>query len=227
MSLNSTTVRTCIDCAVDISDRNWQAVYCTSCKPRQHRKATSCMDCGIDLSHRHGNTKRCPSCVIAYARQVKQTPEYREQSRRSAREYARRPENKARICAYKQTPQYKVWMREYNRRPEVRQRANSRRREPDNVIIRREEVRQRRAKKYGQTGTVTPDVLAKLESATHCAVCGQRFTTDIPKHIDHVVPIARGGLHDNGNLQALCASCNYQKHVKDPIDFARQHGRLL
>jgi 5-methylcytosine-specific restriction endonuclease McrA len=46
-------------------------------------------------------------------------------------------------------------------------------------------------------------------------------------HIDHIIPLARGGHNDRRNLQFLCGPCNMHKHAKDPIEFARELGRLL
>lgn len=46
-------------------------------------------------------------------------------------------------------------------------------------------------------------------------------------HIDHIVPLARGGSNDKYNLQCLCPTCNMKKSAKDPITWAAEHGRLL
>lgn len=46
-------------------------------------------------------------------------------------------------------------------------------------------------------------------------------------HIDHIVPLAKGGTNNADNLQILCRSCNCSKGAKDPIDWAQQNGRLL
>lgn len=43
-----------------------------------------------------------------------------------------------------------------------------------------------------------------------CAECG---TTD-NLHLDHIVPLARGGRHTVGNLQMLCQHCNQSKGKK-------------
>lgn len=43
-------------------------------------------------------------------------------------------------------------------------------------------------------------------------------------HIDHRIPLSRGGAHDPSNIVLACASCNLSKHDKMPWEFA---GRLL
>jgi len=42
-----------------------------------------------------------------------------------------------------------------------------------------------------------------------CIYCGAKA-----QHLDHVIPIARGGLHKIGNLAPACAKCNLSKSAK-------------
>ena len=42
--------------------------------------------------------------------------------------------------------------------------------------------------------------------------------------LDHVVPLARGGAHDSGNLVAACAPCNRLKGDLQPFEFFARHA---
>lgn len=46
-------------------------------------------------------------------------------------------------------------------------------------------------------------------------------------HVDHIMPLALGGSNWTSNLQCLCKSCNLSKNAKDPIDWAKENGRLI
>lgn len=58
-----------------------------------------------------------------------------------------------------------------------------------------------------------------------CAICREKLGDDI--HVDHIVPLARGGLNRRSNLQLACGLCNIKKGARDPIEFSRSLGRLL
>lgn len=47
------------------------------------------------------------------------------------------------------------------------------------------------------------------------------------RHIDHVIPISKGGLNIDLNVQLLCPPCNMAKSAKNPIEWAQENGRLL
>jgi hypothetical protein len=46
---------------------------------------------------------------------------------------------------------------------------------------------------------------------SRCRCCGASVTTGAILHVDHIIPIAKGGLTVVGNLQTLCAVCNQGK----------------
>lgn len=64
-------------------------------------------------------------------------------------------------------------------------------------------------------GTVTLDFeLQLLEQQNFtCAYCGCDLTTS-GKHLDHIVPLSRGGLHTANNVHWTCPTCNLSKNSK-------------
>lgn len=44
------------------------------------------------------------------------------------------------------------------------------------------------------------------------------------RHLDHLIPLSRGGKHIELNLQLTCKKCNLRKHAKHPLDFAAEMG---
>lgn len=86
----------------------------------------------------------------------------------------------------------------------------------------------RRAKKRGALGVVSPDIKNKLLELqkNKCAICGADLS-NLVIHLDHIMPLALGGEHDDKNLQAVCQPCNQTKRSKHPIDFMQSKGLLL
>lgn len=58
-----------------------------------------------------------------------------------------------------------------------------------------------------------------------CACCAASL--DDGYHIDHIMPLARGGSNTDDNVQLLCPFCNRSKGAKHPVDFMRQRGFLI
>ena len=51
---------------------------------------------------------------------------------------------------------------------------------------------------------------AKSKRRVRCAYCG-RYPRVGERHVDHVIPLAKGGPHTAANLRITCAQCNLSK----------------
>jgi 5-methylcytosine-specific restriction endonuclease McrA len=95
-----------------------------------------------------------------------------------------------------------------------------------------EEIRRiyhnKRARKKESGGKLSPGIISKLLSRqkTRCAIC-RLSLKKTGYHIDHVVPLVRGGKNTDSNIQLTCPTCNMQKNAKDPIAFMQSRGYLL
>jgi 5-methylcytosine-specific restriction endonuclease McrA len=58
-----------------------------------------------------------------------------------------------------------------------------------------------------------------------CTVCRKTFGQSY--HIDHIVPLSKGGDNTNLNIQILCPPCNLSKKDKDPVSYMQSMGFLI
>ena len=79
-------------------------------------------------------------------------------------------------------------------------------------------VARRRALKAGAEGRYTKaDISAmRLKQGNECACCHEVLTD---YHVDHVIPLTKGGTNWPDNLQLLCPPCNRSKGNKLPHEF--------
>ncbi len=85
-----------------------------------------------------------------------------------------------------------------------------------------------RSRKRGSGGAHTAqDILEIFDlQKGRCAYCRTKLTIRT-KEVDHIIPVSKGGSDARWNLQILCERCNLRKWSKDPIEFAREQGKLL
>lgn len=63
---------------------------------------------------------------------------------------------------------------------------------------------------------------ALRDCSQRCVYCASRLDQRTAT-LDHVIPLARGGAHDPGNLVVACAPCNRLKSDLLPFEFFARH----
>lgn len=89
-------------------------------------------------------------------------------------------------------------------------------------------ARNRKARKKNAEGRHTSSDIKRicLSQGNKCAVCQEKLIKS-RTHVDHIIPLSKGGTNWPRNLQLLCQTCNLQKWTCDPIDFMQEKGFLL
>ena len=57
------------------------------------------------------------------------------------------------------------------------------------------------------------DQIAERDNYT-CQMCGKYMPDGVGLHIDHIIPVSKGGKSVPSNLQVLCSKCNGKKSGK-------------
>jgi len=136
--------------------------------------------------------------------------------------WAHRDEIKARKAKYYQAHCDEIKVREVEYRKEHRNEIKARKAEYCKVhrAEKNSHTAARYALKLGATiGNLDEikEIYRKAKEApkVRCYLCGKL----IPKghrHVDHIMPLSKGGAHRPSNLAAACDTCNLSKHDKTP-----------
>jgi len=81
----------------------------------------------------------------------------------------------------------------------------------------------RRARMSNASGSFTAADIEAIRKAqgNRCYLCGKSLKSGY--HVDHFIPLSKGGTNDPGNLRLACPKCNLSKGSKHPSEL----GRLL
>ena len=81
-----------------------------------------------------------------------------------------------------------------------------------------------KARRRGNGGSYTTDELKRLFEAQNgkCFYCGELIFSSFDKelHVDHKIPLIRGGTNDISNIALACSKCNLAKHTKTAEEFS-------
>lgn len=232
--------RECKGCGAQMVGGKVSKVFCcAACRQDYERRASAalalertrvCVTCHQDFvvkksqADKHGHGRYCSrACATrggAFSHLVEPGNLLKAQA-------ARLQSIKANGTKHKSGPEHPSWQggpaasKERRRGYERQYRRAYRAKNADQV---REYARKRKQKMVGRLprGTVL-----RIGDAQRwrCAACRASITDGY--HMDHIMPLARGGEHAPNNIQLLCPSCNVRKSAKHPADFMRERGFLL
>ena len=152
-------------------------------------------------------------CRACYDRWLKlNNPEYAENQRKNRRDwYSKNPD--------KLVATNRRWSANNIDRVREMQRANKKKHPERNAP----DYHARRARQKAAGGKFTKEQWAALckHYGNVCLRCGKTGKLTV----DHVVPLAAGGDNNITNIQPLCGSCNFRKHV-DAVDYRPDGGEF-
>jgi 5-methylcytosine-specific restriction endonuclease McrA len=140
-------------------------------------------------------------------------PEYRERQRKNARKPKRAAKKKQKAAAY----------RDANREVLREKRREYHRSNPQKAKAKKAK---RRAMEKGAKGKTTASQISFLQKTLNyrCVYCNEPLGTDW--HLDHLVPLSKGGTNYPNNLVPSCAKCNLQKGRKSLKNFVLETMRF-
>jgi len=97
----------------------------------------------------------------------------------------------------------------------------------DNIEKCRTYQQRRRMKINEVGGDFSSDELEERieEQGCMCFYCSHPLEDDY--HVDHYVPISKGGSNSIENIVIACPSCNFAKNARDPHEFMASIGRTF
>jgi 5-methylcytosine-specific restriction endonuclease McrA len=231
----------CKQCKKKYWDENKEKLNANKRKKRQGNKEKRlqeinynsegkiCRKCGIwkpfDEFHVHkecygGHSSTCKTCKLEYRQSRK------EETSQFMKEYYQ--ENKKRIIGYAKT-YYKENLderKEYDKKRKQRDKEKISKRQKKYYQLNRELFyrKNQERRSYKHKVIFTPYERKQILDRDNwtCQTCGIKvhdrhtgnWNTPDKAHIDHIIPISKGGNSEPKNLRILCRTCNLSKHDK-------------
>lgn len=166
-----------------------------------------CKNCNVNTEWYSGNG--CKPCALK--RHSEWAKKNRDKVNANSRRWNAENEEKKRNT--------NALYREQNQEKINQSRRKTRLVNPDSERIK---AAKRRAYKKQSIGQLSADIVSKLLVTQNglCACCGVPLLGVY--HLDHVVPLSKGGHNSDGNVQLLLPKCNLEKYNAMPEIFLQR-----
>jgi 5-methylcytosine-specific restriction endonuclease McrA len=141
--------------------------------------------------------------------------------REKARQKSRTPERRRQAAAWRarNREHLREYFRQYNEQNPERVKAIQERWRRKNKDAAKVRKARRRSRERNATGKHTREHVRAIyaKQGERCFYCNTSLHGNY--HLDHRIPISRGGTNDPANLVCACAKCNLRKHNKTDAEF--------
>lgn len=190
--------------------------YKERCLPEGMRKCTTCHlilpatpeNFYAEKTCKFGLASRCRECRTTYAKE--RYTKNSKRNRENAKKY--RLENPEKIRKYNEM--YRLEnpekIREYSKMYYLENRA----------AISAKDTRRKLRKLNATIVNFNINKWLKTQRPFRCYLCGKKIKDD-KYHIEHRIPLSRGGVHATFNLGIACPRCNAEKYTKTPWEYLK------
>lgn len=170
-----------------------------------------CIKCRLESSKKHYERNK--------HKRLEQCKEYYENNKEAKREWGFKYREENKIHRLARGRKYYQ-----NNKDAINKRIKKYRETPIGKAVAKNASGRRRSRL--RSGTISNlDIKNLREKTKNCYWCNVKLKKDY--HLDHYLPLSKGGKHVIENIVITCPTCNLRKNAKDPLEFANQLGRLL
>jgi 5-methylcytosine-specific restriction endonuclease McrA len=202
---------------------------CKTCRNKdQKRRYESNHDAALEKQRKYVAANR--ERILANKKQ------YRQNNKDKIAEYMStyRAENKDRIKTeqaewYQENAEgRRTYSRYYHHNNKERMNFRSRTWHANNPVSSKVLSSNYRTRKLGATGTHTPEDVKYIRAVQNnkCGYCGVTLNKKSKPHLDHFIPLSKGGSNSPDNLVWACCTCNSSKHNRLPIEWNKWNGMV-
>lgn len=197
-----------------------------------------------DKSKKDGLSSHCKQCIRARTKQsyinnkdekLSYLKEYTQKNKEKLKEYKKihYENNKEhiinRVKKYREDNILKVQKRKHlyyiNNKERIHE-AHKEYLKTEKGSLAKKNVNQRRRANLRKGDVKTDDLIKLVNNTNNCYWCNCKLDKK-DYHIDHYIPLSKGGKHTLSNLVVSCPNCNHTKNAKDPYIFAIEKGKLF